>query len=98
MSSGGEETFISHLVELRDRLLRIIAATLLVYFDSNQNAKLAAQRLGIHVNTMRQRLGTIEDRVGYWGHATRALELHIALRLWSLSGPAQRTPPDAQPG
>ena len=31
MSSGGEETFISHLVELRDRLLRIIAATLLVF-------------------------------------------------------------------
>lgn len=31
MSDGGEETFISHLVELRDRLLRIIGATLLVF-------------------------------------------------------------------
>ena len=31
MSTGGEETFISHLVELRDRLLRIIGATLLVF-------------------------------------------------------------------
>jgi sec-independent protein translocase protein TatC len=31
MSSGGEETFISHLVELRDRLLRIIVATLIVF-------------------------------------------------------------------
>lgn len=29
--SGDEETFISHLVELRDRLLRIIGATLLVF-------------------------------------------------------------------
>ena len=31
MSDGSEETFISHLVELRDRLLRIIGATLLVF-------------------------------------------------------------------
>lgn len=31
MSEDGEETFISHLVELRDRLLRIIGATLLVF-------------------------------------------------------------------
>jgi sec-independent protein translocase protein TatC len=31
MSAGGEETYISHLVELRDRLLRIIGATLIVF-------------------------------------------------------------------
>lgn len=31
MSVAGEDTFISHLVELRDRLLRIIGATLLVF-------------------------------------------------------------------
>jgi len=31
MSGAGEETFISHLVELRDRLLKIIGATLLVF-------------------------------------------------------------------
>jgi sec-independent protein translocase protein TatC len=31
MNGGAEETFISHLVELRDRLLRIIGATLLVF-------------------------------------------------------------------
>jgi DNA-binding PucR family transcriptional regulator len=62
-----------------------LAATLLGYFDCNQNAKLAAQRLGIHVNTVRQRLATIEDLIGHWGHATRALEIHIALRLWHLS-------------
>ena len=61
-----------------------LAATLLAYFDSNQNAKLVAQKLGIHVNTVRQRLATIEDLVGHWGNATRALELHMALRLWHL--------------
>jgi sugar diacid utilization regulator len=61
-----------------------LAATLLAYFDGNQNAKVVAQKLGIHVNTVRQRLATIEDLVGHWGNATRALELHIALRLWHL--------------
>jgi sugar diacid utilization regulator/GAF domain-containing protein len=64
-----------------------LASTLLCYFDSNQNAKIAAQRLQIHVNTVRQRLATIEDLLGHWGNASRALEIHIALRLWSLSTP-----------
>lgn len=64
-----------------------LAATLLCYFDCNQNATTTAQRLGIHVNTVRQRLSTIEDLIGHWGSATRALELHIALRLWNLSSP-----------
>lgn len=63
-----------------------LTATLLSYFDANQNAKLAAQRLGIHVNTVRQRLATIEELLGHWGQAVRALEIHVALRLWSLGG------------
>lgn len=66
-----------------------LAATLLCYFDHNQNAKTTAQRLGIHVNTVRQRLATIEDLIGHWGSAVRALELHIALRLWNLGSPPQ---------
>ncbi|MFZ5551429.1 MAG: GAF domain-containing protein [Pseudomonadota bacterium] len=65
-----------------------LATTLLSYFDSNQNAKTTAQRLGIHVNTVRQRLTTIENLIGHWGTATRALEIHIALRLWNLSTPS----------
>jgi sugar diacid utilization regulator len=62
-----------------------LTSTLLQYFDCNQNAKVTAQRLEIHVNTVRQRLATIEDLLGHWGNASRALEIHIALRLWSLS-------------
>jgi len=62
-----------------------LAGTLLAYFDCNQNAKTTAQRLGIHVNTVRQRLAAIEDLLGHWGQAARSLELHIAVRLWSLS-------------
>jgi DNA-binding PucR family transcriptional regulator len=61
-----------------------LTSTLLHYFDNNQNAKTTAQCLQIHVNTVRQRLATIEDLLGHWGNASRALEVHIALRLWSL--------------
>ena len=65
-----------------------LAATLLAWFDCNQNARTTAQRMGIHVNTVRQRLATIEDLLGHWGHASRALDIHIALRLWSLGTPS----------
>ncbi|MCX2865843.1 helix-turn-helix domain-containing protein, partial [Paucibacter sp. PLA-PC-4] len=61
-----------------------LAETLLCYFDCNQNAKTTAQRLDIHTNTVRQRLATVEDLLGHWGQAMRALEIHVALRLWSL--------------
>ena len=64
-----------------------LTSTLLGYFDCNQNAKETAQRLQIHVNTVRQRLATIEDLLGHWGQASRALEIHMALRLWSLGEP-----------
>jgi len=63
-----------------------LTATLLCYFDQQQNAKTTAQRLGIHVNTVRQRLASIEDLIGHWGQASRTLEIHMALRLWHLSG------------
>ncbi len=63
-----------------------LAGTLLCWFDHHQNAKLVAQRLGIHVNTVRQRLASIEELLGHWGSATRALEVHMALRLWYLGG------------
>lgn len=61
-----------------------LAPTLLCFFDCNQNARTTAQRLKIHVNTVRQRLATVERLIGHWGQASRALEVHIALRLWSL--------------
>jgi sugar diacid utilization regulator len=68
-----------------------LATSLLTYFDCNQNARTTAQRLGIHVNTVRQRLATIESLLGPWSAAARALEIHIALRLWALGTPAVQT-------
>jgi sugar diacid utilization regulator/GAF domain-containing protein len=81
------EATIGPLIAHDRRRSSDLASTLLCYFDCNQNAKTTAQRLGIHVNTVRQRLATIEDMLGHWGHAARALEIHLALRLWSLSAP-----------
>jgi GAF domain-containing protein len=79
------EATIGPLISLDRKRSAELAPTLLSYFDNNQNAKTTAQRLGIHVNTVRQRLATIETLLGHWGQASRALEIHIALRLWHLS-------------
>lgn len=65
-----------------------LTRTLLMYFDNNQNANQTAKRLGIHVNTVHQRLDGVEKLIGYLGNASRALEIHVALRLWSLITPA----------
>jgi len=81
------EASIGALISHDGRRGSELVPTLHAYFDCNQNAKLSAQRLGIHVNTVRQRLATIEELLGHWGQASRALEIHIAVRLWSLSTP-----------
>ena len=44
----------------KDQLKR----TLLCYFDCQHNIKLAATTLGVHVNTMRQRLETLREITG----------------------------------
>ncbi|HEY8607999.1 MAG TPA: GAF domain-containing protein [Noviherbaspirillum sp.] len=63
-----------------------IAETLLNYLDSNQNAKSTASNLGIHVNTVRQRLANVDELLGQWSSSSRVLEIHVALRLRSLTG------------
>lgn len=55
--------------------------TLLCYFDCQHNIKLTATTLGVHVNTMRQRLDTLREITGGWDDPVKALELHVALRL-----------------
>ena len=88
--AGFLNTTIGPLIQHDQKRGSELAATLLTYFECNQNAKTTSQRLDIHVNTVRQRLASVEELLGYWGNATRALELHVALRLWSLSTPAPR--------
>jgi sugar diacid utilization regulator len=63
-----------------------LAETLLAYLDHGYNARKTAASLGIHVNTLRQRFETIRDLIGDWAGTPRALEIHLALRLWKLRG------------
>ncbi|NEX62428.1 helix-turn-helix domain-containing protein [Noviherbaspirillum galbum] len=79
------EATIGPLIAYDDKRHTQLADTLLSYMDSNQNARTTATRLGIHVNTVRQRLTSVEELLGYWGNPIRALEIHVALRLWRLS-------------
>lgn len=75
----------------RETLLRIddrdprqktqLKQTLLCFFDCQYNIARAAEKLGIHINTVRQRLDTLRDITGGWDDPVAALELHVALRL-----------------
>lgn len=65
--------------------------TLLCYFDGQHNLKRAADALGLHVNTVRQRLDTLRELTGGWEDPVKALELHIALRLNALLGKNPKT-------
>lgn len=70
-----------------------LAPSLLVYFDLGHNAKAAAGRLGVHVNTLNNRLAAATTLLGPWDPPGRGLALHLALRLAALQAsvvPAQR--------
>ena len=79
------ESSIGMLLSHDQRRGSDLALTLLCYFDCSRNARLVAKRMNIHVNTVRQRLASIEEMAGHLGNPSRALELHMALRLWVLS-------------
>ena len=58
--------------------------TLLSYMEAQYNIKRTAENLGLHINTVRQRLETLRDLTGGWDNPVRALEIHLALRLAKL--------------
>jgi GAF domain-containing protein len=61
-----------------------LARTLLTYLENAYSAKPTADSLGIHINTLRQRLEAIDALLGDWRGGGRALELHMALRVHQL--------------
>jgi hypothetical protein len=61
---------------------RVLIATLLEYVASDFNAKLTAERLFVHPNTARYRLGKIEERTGCdLRRVNDVLDLLIAVRV-----------------
>jgi DNA-binding PucR family transcriptional regulator len=64
-----------------------LTATLLAYASANLNAKVAAQRLYIHVNTAHHRLARIEEKTGCdLRDLADVQELLIAIRLAGARG------------
>lgn len=63
-----------------------LARTLLAYLDGGRNARTAARALGVHINTVHQRLEAVDGLIGGWRDPARALDAHVALRLWRLDG------------
>lgn len=61
-----------------------LARTLLAYLDHGHNSRAAAAELGIHINTFRQRMDALDSLLGAWNDGSRALEIHVALRLLRL--------------
>jgi GAF domain-containing protein len=65
----------------------ILKKTLLTHFDCQYNLSRTADQLGVHVNTIRQRLDMAREMLGRWDDPLRALELHLALRLEAILEP-----------
>ncbi len=72
---------LSQIAERAPRQKNELKRTLLIYFDAQHNIKRTADALGLHVNTVRQRLDALRDITGGWDDPVKALELHVALRL-----------------
>lgn len=66
-----------------------LKATLLCFFESQYNISRTAEHMGIHVNTVRQRLDTLRDVTGGWDDPVTALELQVALKLDALTDEAE---------
>lgn len=68
---------IDHDARKGSQLVRTLAA----YLDCGRSLQKAADQLGIHVNTMRQRLDLVGQLNGECLDPAHGLEIHLALRL-----------------
>ena len=75
------EQLLAPIEERDPRQKTQLKKTLLCYIDNQHNIVRTAALLGVHVNTVRQRLDTLRDITGGWDDPIAALELHVALRL-----------------
>lgn len=58
-----------------------LALTLFTYMEHGHNARAAAKALGVHVNTLHNRLESITGVLPGWNEPGRCLDVHLALRL-----------------
>jgi hypothetical protein len=86
------QQILSPIEERDPRQKTQLKKTLLCYIDSEHNIVRTAEILGVHVNTVRQRLDTLREITGGWDDPVSALELHVALRLDAIAAPPERAP------
>lgn len=75
---------IGPLVRQDQRRKTELCHTLNQFLDHARRIGETAQALGIHVNTLRQRLESINQLLDGWQEDGRVLEIHVALRLQRL--------------
>jgi GAF domain-containing protein len=74
------------LLEYDSRRGTELHRTLQAYFDAGNSAARAATVLGVHVNTVTQRLDRVAQLIGpNWSAPDQALEVHLALKLHGLT-------------
>jgi hypothetical protein len=74
------EHVLSQIGQRAPRQKNELKRTLLAYFDAQHNIKRTAEALGLHINTVRQRLDALREITGGWDDPVKALEPHVALR------------------
>lgn len=74
---------LGRLAEDSDEARRL-AATLRVYLDEGSSARRAAKRLGVHENTIKNRIRTAEEQLGH-PVTSRLAEMLVTLRLAPLA-------------
>lgn len=68
-----------------------LSATLRVYLEEHASPRRTAQRLGVHENTVKNRVRTIREMLGY-APEERVAEVLVALRLARLTRPGPTGP------
>ena len=86
------EQILAPIEERDPRQKTQLKRTLLCYIDSEHNIVRTAEILGVHVNTVRQRLDTLREITGGWDDPISALELHVALRLDAITARSEKSP------
>ncbi|WP_429427312.1 helix-turn-helix domain-containing protein [Nocardia sp. GAS34] len=85
-----EESLGAILKEQERRKIPLLA-TIRAFLDHGGRATPAAKELGIHVNTLHQRLAIIDRLLGpTWREAPRSLDLHLLLRVHPETRPCPR--------
>jgi len=80
--AGLLETQLGSVLHEEERRGVPLLATMDTYLDHGRRHAASAQALGIHVNTLYQRLDTIDRLLGAtWREGHRASDLHLMLRL-----------------